>query len=768
MLPFFKKKKPVVTVDEKDGFDNPLSDPAGDQLGRKRFAEQVYSHLTNLEADWSVRVGLLAPWGEGKSTVASWVAKRAEEEGHIVASYKPWAARTDAELMLGLYNTITKALKDKNIEFGKSGLGIVANVSNHKITKNLQDAHKFAQAGIGVFQAFANITSEDIEKLTAALNGKRIIVIVDDLDRVDPNLIPRLLMSLRDLMDIKGFSFLLPFDDHIISASLTKYNQAEGFGENFLEKILDYRVQLPTATNEQVLTFFKHEVQKYCPFIKSADFSGLAGLLPANPRKLKGLVRRFRVFESEGQRHRGDELDWNALIFAEMIRLEDEDFFRAYVKDTFFVKETDNPMDRSAINPWTEAAFEKDKAKAEAEEKKRIERLLDETSVPLKDKRARLIDLCEGWRTSYGFVGEHKILYVLKLLDQPETLTWAEFDAFYVLWSKNHSIDDVLPWVKAHAEKMEKTETEIIKELFITSTQQYNVHLEAASSVMLQEEHEGRITSATQILKLIVSLFDYAAACSSSKEVLECKTFEQFLKIIETWFHFRGNDSDRQLRLAEEGFLRNWVKHSVTLGLGPDYRNVLRERRRNAFGEKDNYVKFYTELMSMTGSDIESLALEALKKEGGISAISPSGKGEEIKTVLLDVNSAIWQPVGTSAVEKILLSAATDPAVQKNARRLIELIFDKRGSGTWHLTSEQVRGFDKHPDLIVALWNAAIATPLQYRHLTETRQLREGFISRGVSPEQLRVPEWLLKSKKEGEEFTPPEKAASPAEKKQA
>lgn len=87
----------------KSGFDNPLTNPDDDQLNRKRFINQIYPYLTNLEPEWSVRVGLLAPWGEGKTTVCRWIAKQAKKDGHIPVWFSPWSARTDAQLWVGFY-----------------------------------------------------------------------------------------------------------------------------------------------------------------------------------------------------------------------------------------------------------------------------------------------------------------------------------------------------------------------------------------------------------------------------------------------------------------------------------------------------------------------------------------------------------------------------------------------------------------------------------------------------------------------------------------
>ena len=115
--------------------------------------------------------------------------------------------KTDAELWLGFYTALTTALSNQGIEFKSSIKHVMASISDSGWAKKAGEVHNYTQAGLGFVQALTRITSEDINKLKIALDGKRVIVIVDDLDRVDAALIPRLLMSLRGVMDIRGVLF---------------------------------------------------------------------------------------------------------------------------------------------------------------------------------------------------------------------------------------------------------------------------------------------------------------------------------------------------------------------------------------------------------------------------------------------------------------------------------------------------------------------------------------------------------------------------------
>ena len=84
-------------------------------------------------------------------------------------------------------------------------------------------------------------TQDDINQIRKTLDTRLFVIIIDDLDRTDPALIGKLFLCLREMLDITGFRFLVPFDEQVISTALTKSNPAWSDGNRFLEKILDFR-----------------------------------------------------------------------------------------------------------------------------------------------------------------------------------------------------------------------------------------------------------------------------------------------------------------------------------------------------------------------------------------------------------------------------------------------------------------------------------------------------------------------------------------------
>ena len=228
------------------------------------------------------------------------------------------------------------------------------------------------------------------------------------------------------------------------------------------------------------------------------------------------------------------------------------------------------------------------------------------------------------------------------------------------------------------------------------------------------------------------------------KKILTVEVFKKLIGVIGRWFHFRGNESDRNLRVEEGRILKKWVQKARDLGLDHDHHACLTELSKNFFGEKVELAQLYQELSEIVSTEMGKAAEIALKKEEGISKIFSDGAGEGIKKVLLDCRSVLWSPHGNSRAEQILSTAATNPVVQINARELLDLLRRASNLGSRDLKAEEVCEFYNHPELIVAIWNAATATPLQYRGLKETRQVREFLISKGVPGSQLAAPDWLM------------------------
>src|SRR5439155_16984868 len=109
---------------------------------------------------------------------------------------------------------------------------------------------KVLEAGLALVKKHFTFSQDDLKSLQALLGEKRVIVLIDDLDRTARELVPEILFALKELMDIPGFSFICAFDPVVVGEVLGDYHPGFGDGLKFLDKIIDYPRWLPPPSVE--------------------------------------------------------------------------------------------------------------------------------------------------------------------------------------------------------------------------------------------------------------------------------------------------------------------------------------------------------------------------------------------------------------------------------------------------------------------------------------------------------------------------------------
>ena len=121
-------------------------------------------------------------------------------------------------------------------------------------------------------------TRDDYETyLRAALNeksNKKIITIIDDLDRLSSDKIVEALDALKIFMDLPGCIFIVPFDDGILKKALTEERlnnlnsvESELNSELVLDKLFQYKIYIPEMVKINIKEYAVKLFQENC-----ADF----------------------------------------------------------------------------------------------------------------------------------------------------------------------------------------------------------------------------------------------------------------------------------------------------------------------------------------------------------------------------------------------------------------------------------------------------------------------------------------------------------------
>jgi predicted KAP-like P-loop ATPase len=319
------------------GYDSAQRLKQDDDLGRWRFAAEIAEVIRSTPTDWSARIGIFGKWGEGKSTILHFLEEMLKPEGNIVFYFTPWAVQELDELWAEFGKTLLEALEQADLDVESPWKATTRKVQEKLGSTGLSEMGESAAELIGkdkLFKSALNLVGKwlkpdgaQVRKIRERLGERRVIAFIDDLDRATPELLPKLLLSLREILDLPGFTFVLAFDNEIVADGLITANKAWGDGHSFLDKILDFHYYLPPVSKSRKRLLLKNMLDRYAKFVPQDSIDPIEHLLPDNPRKLKRLVRGLVSLQPQLARHGTDELNWVEIWLAEMVRQESDAFF---------------------------------------------------------------------------------------------------------------------------------------------------------------------------------------------------------------------------------------------------------------------------------------------------------------------------------------------------------------------------------------------------------------------------------------------------------
>lgn len=234
--------------------DRPSIDPKDDLFGHAPFAKSLADSICRYLGSDGLVLALYGPWGSGKSTVLSYVQhfleRCPENEQPILVKFNPWWFSGQENLARAFLGQLQAVLPAKSEKFKKLGdlLGDFAEGIGGLI--DLTGVTGGAASKLGKLIGMATKRKpKDVPALKAEIckvlmeAGKRILVLIDDIDRLTPEEIRQLFTVIKALADFPNVVYLLAFDRDVAARAI---EQQSGLpGERYLEKIIQVPFELP-------------------------------------------------------------------------------------------------------------------------------------------------------------------------------------------------------------------------------------------------------------------------------------------------------------------------------------------------------------------------------------------------------------------------------------------------------------------------------------------------------------------------------------------
>ncbi|MEI6149265.1 MAG: P-loop NTPase fold protein, partial [bacterium] len=717
--------------------------------------------------EWSVRVGVYGEWGTGKTSVLNFVGGLASTDGHIVVLFNPWeygsregmwrafvfGVLRAIEVQLGIPGLSRKA---KAKDLGAKTTALIGKVAGSAAGLISDKAGDTVEEGIGLLKGFLGFGEEDFKNLRAILKDRRVLVLIDDLDRTSPGLVPEILFALKEVMDIPGFAFVCAFDPAVVGDVLGKFHPGFGNGLKFLEKIIDYPRWLPPPSATGMRALAHTDIARYCPYVPLAAMDEVVPLLPQNPRVLRQFIRLLALLKPQIDRHYERELGWPMILGANVLKI-----LYPHIAQEFFSDES--VWARIAGARVMGAMEKKDEDKVGKLLTERLNKAVVRLGIELKpDDRERILNVLRRiaeaavwWTPGYRSVG-----YQIHVAEAPRAVTFKEYDGFLVWWKKKPTAGSAAAWMARHAEKVGRSEDEVYREVLDVTLRARDSELNRATNAAIDSEVRALLAEADRFLTLVEQLvLDLGGDKSGGMRVGE-DAAKEIIGSIPKYLSWTKKREYRALHRREKDFLRRLV-----LAWSGDVKpltNILQPSARmpeRLHGKE--VVALRKELRALVLLRLARQVLAEFCEAGVVARIV----GREQDTyasgcLLLDAKGPLWKGLRKEALG-VLARAPNEVNIQLNAFELLEW-FDYKVCREAGLPETQAAtAILSNGSLCRALWKAATVNPLNLACVDHLRGLPERVKRLGV---ELPLPRWWRRALKElGTESEEPA-AASPVD----
>ena len=231
--------------------DNPIKEAEDDEIGRVAIAQKFAQHVLKLDTSEGVVVGVLGPWGSGKTSFINLAQKEFEKAEVSIFDFNPWMFSGAAQLVESFFIELTAQLKIRPdlVEVGKelenygdlfSSFGIGGQVIGGatKVMGRLFQRRKKGVHG----------QRQKLEKILSDLD-KPIVVVLDDIDRLSPSEIRDIFKLVRLMANFPNIIYIVAFDRDRVEDALADQGLR---GRDYLEKILQVAVDLPVLPRDEL------------------------------------------------------------------------------------------------------------------------------------------------------------------------------------------------------------------------------------------------------------------------------------------------------------------------------------------------------------------------------------------------------------------------------------------------------------------------------------------------------------------------------------
>ncbi|MBD1261995.1 hypothetical protein HZY62_15440 [Maribacter polysiphoniae] len=243
--------------------DEPIGKRDDDKLDYEVYVDNLSKILLHESFPKAFSVGLVGPWGNGKSSVLDLVKNELESnEGdrrkNIFIHFLPYLNHNEDDIINEFFLLLSSQLSKFDGKISNQILKYSQKLTDLYQSKNLVDF--VSKPPNNIYNQAAKELYEDIDKSLTRIN-KKIIVFIDDLDRLSGEEIIQVLKLIRNTANFNNTIFVVAMDKDYVLQRLKSSNQI--LNSAYLEKFFQLEIYLPEIDGNVLRESFLKSFDNY-------------------------------------------------------------------------------------------------------------------------------------------------------------------------------------------------------------------------------------------------------------------------------------------------------------------------------------------------------------------------------------------------------------------------------------------------------------------------------------------------------------------------
>lgn len=289
-----KRDSNTVSGEHQFSADRPIESLDDDELGRAEFAVALADSIRGWQERDSLVIGIYAQWGNGKTSFKNMVLdalKKCKTKAPHTVEFNPWQWSSQEQIAEAFFREIGMALEFKQGSRSKEDRKRKERIQKWweytarlgLIGTEIASELLLPSAAAQVSKKLSNVGAKALDKRAEKVKPQNLedtrkdvinlmldmpfplLVVIDDIDRLTPKEIRRVLQLVKSNADFPNLIYLLLFEKEIIEKGLEKGEEGvpDGIGRDYLEKIVNVCFDLPIIESITILDYIHEKIDKW-------------------------------------------------------------------------------------------------------------------------------------------------------------------------------------------------------------------------------------------------------------------------------------------------------------------------------------------------------------------------------------------------------------------------------------------------------------------------------------------------------------------------